>query len=49
MDGCAQIPMRSKKISLAKPGNYLFRGKGIIPHVELSINCRLGCLKNNGK
>ena len=24
-------------------GKSLYRGKGMVPHVQLSINCRIGC------
>jgi hypothetical protein len=30
-------------------GNSLYRGKGMVPHVQLSINCGLGCFKNKTK
>jgi hypothetical protein len=34
---------------LSKRGNSLYRGKGMLLHVQLSTNCGLGCFKNKTK
>jgi hypothetical protein len=31
---------------MVSPGKSLDREKGMVPHVQLSTNCRIGCFEN---
>jgi hypothetical protein len=41
--------MRESNLWSSEPGNYLYRGKGIVPHVLSSTNCGLSCFQNKTK
>jgi hypothetical protein len=44
------IEMSNQQELLAtSPGNFLYRRKGMVPHVMLSTNCGLGCFRNKTK